>query len=128
VEAIYSILIAPALEGSRLGSPPLPRASASKGVIQNLLDIQQTSCPGYNFNWDQVLGELAELEYGPWYNTRTSPKTSAFSPDAAYPRVSVQLVLSIFETPWLKTQWQMNGQAYFIHGTEFDGEEWRTET
>lgn len=52
----------------------LGRANVSKVMIQNLLDIQQTLSPGYNINWDQVLRELAELEYGPRYNPLASPK------------------------------------------------------
>ena len=56
----------------------LGRANVSKGVIQNLLDIQQTLCPGYNINWDWVLRKLAELEHGFRYNPSASPKTYCF--------------------------------------------------
>jgi hypothetical protein len=38
----------------------LGRANPSKGVIQNLLDVQQTFSPEYNINWDQIIGVLAE--------------------------------------------------------------------
>jgi hypothetical protein len=37
----------------------LGRANAPEGVMQNLLDIQQTLSPMYNIDWDQVLNELA---------------------------------------------------------------------
>jgi hypothetical protein len=108
----------------------LGRASASKGVIQNLLDIQQTSCPGYNFNWDQVLGELAELEYGPWYNTRTSPKTYCFltrcSISTRVSAIGVKHFRDAMAQDAMADEWA--GNKYFIDGTEFDGEEWRTET
>jgi hypothetical protein len=42
----------------------LGRANASKGVIQNLLDIQQSLSLEYNIDWDQVLRNLAaETKY-----------------------------------------------------------------
>ena len=51
----------------------LGRASTSGIVIQNLLDIQQFLSPGYNINWDNILGVLAaETEYGIY------PKTFCF--------------------------------------------------
>jgi hypothetical protein len=38
----------------------LGRASTSGIVIQNLLGVQLTLSPGYNIDWDQILGVLAE--------------------------------------------------------------------
>jgi hypothetical protein len=37
----------------------LGQADASKGVIQNLLHIQQILSPRYNIDWDEVLGGFA---------------------------------------------------------------------
>jgi hypothetical protein len=109
----------------------LGRANVSKGVIQNLFDIQQTLCPGYNFNWDQVLGELAELEHGFWYNLLTSPKTyflltrcSIATPVSA---ICVKHFRDAMAQDAIADEWAGN-EYFMVGGYEFDGEEWHTET
>jgi hypothetical protein len=54
----------------------LGRANASKDVIQNLLDVQLKVSPGYNIDWDSILGVLAER--AAWGEPYASPKTFCF--------------------------------------------------
>jgi len=53
-------------------------SGASEGVIQNLLDIQQTLSPDYNIDWDHILGELALPPTEPENTYTSSPATFCF--------------------------------------------------
>jgi hypothetical protein len=109
----------------------LGQANVSNGVIQNLLDIQQTLCPGYNINWDWVLRKLAELEYGPRHNTQTSPKTYCFltrcSIATRVSAICVKHFRDAMAQDAMADEWA--GNEYFNPGGyEFNGQEWRSET
>jgi hypothetical protein len=109
----------------------LGRANVSTCVIQNLLDIQQTLCPGYNINWDWVLRKLAELEHGCWYNPSASPKTYCFltrcSISTRVSAICVKHFRDAMAQDAMADEWA--GNDFFTpRAYEFDGEEWRTET
>ena len=63
----------------------LGRANASLTVIQNLLDVQRTLSPGYNIDWDRILGVLAERSQ--WHEPQASPNTFCFLTNAALQHV-----------------------------------------
>jgi hypothetical protein len=112
----------------------LGRANVSKGVILNLLAIQQTLCPRYNINWDWVLRKLAELQHGPSkvrYNLLASPQTYCFltrcSIATRVSAICVKHFRDAMAQDAMADEWAGN-EYFMVGGYEFDGEEWHTET
>jgi hypothetical protein len=56
----------------------LGRTNAAEGVMQNLLDIQQTLSPGYIIMWEQILGEFAIRPARPLDTSFASSATFCF--------------------------------------------------
>jgi hypothetical protein len=109
----------------------LGRVNVSKGVILNLLDIQQTLCPRYNINWDWVLRKLARLQHGPRYNPSASPQTYCFltrcSIATRVSAICVKHFRDAMAQDAVEDEWAGN-EYFMVGGYEFDGEEWHTET
>jgi hypothetical protein len=109
----------------------LGRANVSKCVILNLLDIQQTLCPGFNINWDWVLRKLGELGHGPRYNPSASPKTYCFLTRCSIATRVSAICVKHFQDAMAQDAMadELAGDEYFTPGGyEFNGQEWRTET
>ena len=94
-------------------------ANASKVVIQNLLDIQQTLSPMYNIDWDRILGELAvptELNE-PHANPKTFCSLTRCSIATRVNAIGVKHFRDVMDDYWMGD-----------NKDDFDREEWRDET
>jgi hypothetical protein len=56
----------------------LGKANAAESVMQNLLDIQHMLSPMYSIDWDQILGELSELDARQHFTPFASSGTFCF--------------------------------------------------
>jgi hypothetical protein len=86
----------------------LGQASASKGVIQNLIDVQQSLSPKYNIDWDQVLGVFMSSKTF-CFLTRCSIATRVNA-------IGVKHFRDAMTDDWMGDD------------NDFNREEWRTET
>ena len=92
-------------------------ADSIKG-IQNLLDVHLTLSPGYNIDWDQVLGTLAG---------RTAPRTSYFSRAFCFlTRCSIATRINAIGVKHFRDA--MDDDWWDDHDYLFNGHVWRAET
>jgi hypothetical protein len=95
----------------------LGRGNASDGVIQSLLDIQHTLSPGYNIDWDRILGVLAERLAR---LARCSSATFCF-----LTRCSIATRVNVIGVKHFR---DAMADDYTVYETDFNRQEWRTET
>ena len=97
----------------------LGRASVSKVVMQNLLNIQHALSPGYNIDWDRILGELAVPTE--WNEPHANPKTfcslTRCSIATRVNAIGVKHFRDVMDDYWMGD-----------NKDDFDREEWRDET
>ena len=97
----------------------LGRSSVSKVVMQNLLNIQHTLSPGYNIDWDRILGELAvptELNE-PHANPKTFCSLTRCSIATRVNAIGVKHFRDVMDDYWMGD-----------NKDDFDRGEWRDET
>ena len=97
----------------------LGRSSVSKVVMQNLLNIQHALSPGYNIDWDRILGELAvptELNE-PHANPKTFCSLTRCSIATRVNAIGVKHFRDVMDDYWMGD-----------NKDDFDREEWRDET
>ena len=97
----------------------LGRSSVSNVVMQNLLNIQHALSPGYNIDWDRILGELAvptELNE-PHANPKTFCSLTRCSIATRVNAIGVKHFRDVMDDYWMGD-----------NKDDFDREEWRDET
>jgi hypothetical protein len=88
-------------------------------VIQNLIDIQQTLSPGYNINWDQILGRLA---------TPRSVDESSYASSATFCFLTRCSIATRLNAIGIKHFRDAMVDDWMGNDHDFNSEEWRTET
>jgi hypothetical protein len=97
----------------------LGRTNAPAAVMQNLIDIQQTLSPGYNINWDQILGRLA---------TPRSVNESSYGYSATFCFLTRCSIATRVKAIGVKHFRDAIADDWMGDDDDFNSEEWRTET
>jgi hypothetical protein len=101
----------------------LGKAGAQTSVIQNLLDIQQTLSPGYNIDWDPILGVLAERSEN--HEFHLSPKLFCFLTRCSIATRVSAIGIKHFRDSMSDDDWMGDNNEFNVI---FNRQEWRTET
>jgi hypothetical protein len=98
----------------------LGQANPSKGVIQNLLDVQQRLSPGYNINWDHILGVVAIRP--------ARPLVTPFASSATFCFLTRCSIATRVKAMGVKHFRDAMADDWMGDDHDFNSEEWRTET